>query len=500
LVSAENVHYDVVLVGGGIMSATLGMLLRRLQPDWSILVLERLDGFGLESSSAWNNAGTGHAGLCEFNYTPRAHDGTVDVAGAIAINEQFALSLQFWTHLAEGGALGDPADFIHPVPHYSFARGNEGVEHLRSRYEALHGHPLFDGMELTQDRSVMAEWLPLMFGDRTDDEPMAVCRTRGGTDVDYGTLTRRLFAAMAGGNIEMKLAHEVRALECTGQSWQLRVRNVHEGRECTVDARFVFLGAGGGTLPLLQSADEEATQDYAGFPISGQFLRTANRDLVDRHRAKVYSHAEPGSPPMSVPHLDTRVVDGRTYLMFGPFAAFSPRFLKQGKVSDLARTVNRHNVRTLSDAARSNFDLLRYLVGQIAQTRRGRLRALRRFVPEARSADWELITAGQRVQVVKQVGGRGTIANHGTETVISSRGGLAALLGASPGASASVSIALDVLERSFPEHLPAWQSSLRTMLPGYGAALADRHDLRADLMQRSAVALGLTIAEEADND
>jgi malate dehydrogenase (quinone) len=498
--SAENDHYDVVLVGGGIMSATLGVLLHRLQPDWSILAVERLDGMGLESSSAWNNAGTGHAGLCEFNYTPRAQDGTVDVTGAIAISEQFQLSLQFWTHLVEGGALGDPADFIHPVQHYSFARGDHGVEHLRGRYEALRRHPLFDGMELTHDRTVMAEWLPLMFSGRTDDEPLAVCRTRGGTDVDYGTLTRRLFAAISSENVETRLAHEVRALERTDKSWQLRVRDLHRAREYTVGAGFVFLGAGGGTLPLLQSADEVSTRDYAGFPISGQFLRTANHALVDRHRAKVYSHAEPGSPPMSVPHLDTRVVDGRSYLMFGPFAAFSPRFLKQGKLSDLARTVNRRNVGTLSDAGRSNFGLLRYLFGQIAQTRRGRLRALRRFVPDARSADWELITAGQRVQVVKQVDGRGTIANHGTETVISSRGGLAALLGASPGASASVSIALDVLERSFPEHLPAWRPSLRLMLPSYGAALADRPDLRDDLLRRSAAALGLTFAREADND
>ncbi|MEV0386442.1 malate dehydrogenase (quinone) [Nonomuraea sp. NPDC050643] len=484
--------YDVVLVGGGIMSATLGTLLRRAQPDWSILVLERLDGPGLESSSAWNNAGTGHAGLCEFNYTPLRGDGSIDVGGAVAVNEQFQLSRQLWARLAEEGALGDPADFIRSVPHFGFAHGATGVEHLRLRHAALRAHPLFEGLEFTRDREVMARWLPLMFGDRRGGEQVAVCRTRGGTDVDYGVLTRRMFAALARDGTEMRTGHEVRSLRRDGPGWCLRVRDLEGGRDEDVRASFVFLGAGGGTLPLLQSAGVAETEGYGGFPISGRFLRTARADLIARHHAKVYSHAEPGAPSLSVPHLDTRVVDGRTYLMFGPFAAFSPRFLKRGRLTDLPRSVTRHNLGTLLGAARGDLGLLRYLVGQLAQSRRGRLRALRRFVPDARAADWELVTAGQRVQVVKRVAGRGSIAGFGTEVVTPAQGGLAALLGASPGASASVAIMLDVLERSFPDRLPGWRPALRALVPTYGTPLAGQPELLTETTRRSALALGLT--------
>ncbi|AQZ61356.1 Malate:quinone oxidoreductase [[Actinomadura] parvosata subsp. kistnae] len=482
--------YDVVLVGGGIMSATLGVLLRRVRPDWSILVLDRLDGLGLESSSPWNNAGTGHAGLCEFNYTPLTGAGSIDVSGAVAVGEQFQLSRQLWARLVEEGTLGDPAGFIRPVPHYSFAHGAAGVAHLRLRYAALRDHPLFEGMELTTDRDVMARWLPLMFAGRSSSEraPMAVCRTRGGTDVDYGVLTRRLFAAMA---VEVRTGHEVRALRRDGRSWLLRVRDLHGAREHAVRAPFVFLGAGGGTLPLLQSANVPEIRDYGGFPISGRFLRTDNPELLARHHAKVYSHAERGAPPLSVPHLDTRVVDGRTYLMFGPFAAFSPRFLKRGRLSDLPRSITPRNAGTLLGAARHHHDLLRYLVGQLALTPGGRLRALRRFAPDARARDWELVTAGQRVQVVKRVNGRGSIAGFGTEVVTSAHGGLAALLGASPGASASVAIMLDVLERAFPDHVRDWRPALRDLLPSYGLPLANHPDLLRAITSRTTEALGL---------
>ncbi|MGP4100440.1 malate dehydrogenase (quinone) [Nonomuraea sp. KM90] len=487
--SRTGTGYDVVLVGGGIMSATLGVLLRRAQPDWSILVLERLDGLGLESSSAWNNAGTGHAGLCEFNYTPLGGDGSIDVGSAIAVNEQFQLSRQLWAGLVEEGTLGDPAGFIRSVPHFGFARGATGVEHLRLRHEALRGHPLFEGMEFTRDRDVMARWLPLMFDRRPGGEHVAVCRTRGGTDVDYGVLTRRLFTALARDGVEVRTGHEVRSLSRDHRSWRLRVRDLEGARDYGVRGSFVFLGAGGGTLPLLQSAGVRQTRGYGGFPISGQFLRTDRPELLARHHAKVYGHAEPGAPSLSVPHLDTRVVDGRGYLMFGPFAAFSPRFLKRGRRSDLPRSVTPWNAGTLLGAARDNLGLLRYLVGQLAQTHGGRMRALRRFVPDARPGDWELVTAGQRVQVVKRVDGRGSIAGFGTEVVTSD--GLAALLGASPGASASVSIMLDVLERAFPERVPAWRAALRTLVPTYGTRLSEHPDLLQEVTRRSALALGL---------
>ncbi|WP_435112210.1 malate dehydrogenase (quinone) [Nocardiopsis synnemataformans] len=483
--------YDVVLVGGGIMSATLGALLRRVQPEWSVLVLERLDGFGLESSSAWNNAGTGHAGLCEFNYTPLTGPGSVDVSSAVTVGEQFQLSRQLWTRLVEDGELGEPAEFIRSVPHFGFGHGSAGVEHLRLRTEALRGHPLFTGMEFTRDRAAMAQWLPLMFEGRPADEELAVCRTHGGTDVDYGVITRRLLASLGRSGAEVRPGHEVRSLARDGRKWRLKVRDLEGARDYEVRGGFVFLGTGGGTLPLLRSAGVVETRGYGGFPISGQFLRTDRPELVARHHAKVYGHAEPGAPAMSVPHLDTRVVDGRTYLMFGPFAAFSPRFLKRGRRTDLPRSVTAQNLGAYLGAARGNRDLVRYLVGQLAQSRDDRVRALRRFVPDARPGDWQLVTAGQRVQVVKRVGGRGAIAGFGTEVVTSHHGGLAALLGASPGASASAAIMLDVLERSFPDRLPQWRPALRDLLPGYGVQLSRHPDLLAQVTLRTARALGL---------
>jgi malate dehydrogenase (quinone) len=473
------------------MSATLGVLLRRVQPDWSILVLERLDGLGMESSAAWNNAGTGHAGLCEFNYTPLTGAGAIDVDSAISVNGQFQLSRQLWARLTEEGVLGDPADFIRSMPHFSFAHGVAGVEHLRLRYEALRHHPLFEGMEFTRDRHVMAEWLPLMFSERPQGDEVALCNAHGGTDVDYGVLTQRMFAALAREGVEIRRSHEVRTLVRDGRSWRMNVRDLRAERDYDVRASFVFFGAGGGTLPLLQKAGIPETRNYGGFPISGQFLRTASPGLVARHHAKVYGHAAPGAPALSVPHLDTRIVDGRAYLAFGPFAAFSPRFLKHGRLSDLPRSVTCDNLSTLVGAARDNLSLLTYLLGQLAQTHSGRMRALRRFVPDARPADWELVTAGQRVQVVKRINGRGSIAVFGTEVVTPSAGGLAALLGASPGASASVAIMLSVLERSFPGHLPAWRPVLKSLLPSYGAALLGDLDQVRDISRRTALVLRL---------
>ncbi|WP_072803228.1 malate dehydrogenase (quinone) [Rhodococcoides yunnanense] len=466
--------YDVVLVGGGIMTATLGMLLRKVAPDWSILVLERLDGLGLESSSAWNNAGTGHAGLCEFNYTPLDGAGSIDVGSAVTVGEQFHVSKHFWAKLVADGLLGEPEDFIRTVPHFGFAHGAAGVEHLRLRYEALRHHPLFEGMTMTQDRDLMSEWLPLMFDDRSPEDDVALCRSGGGTDVDYGVLTRRLCSALEGDGAEIRTGQEVRSLSRSRNGWDLQVRDLEGDRTYGVHGSFVFLGAGGATLPLLQRAGVDEVSHYGGFPISGQFLRTDAAHLVSQHRAKVYGHAEPGAPAISVPHLDTRIVDGREYLMFGPFAAFSPRFLKRGALLDLPRSVTARNWTTYAGAGIHNQEMVRYLIGQLAMTDKMRTRSLRRFVPTADSADWQLSTAGQRVQVVKRVGGRGTIAGFGTEIVTPRKGRMAALLGASPGASASASIMADVLARSFPDRMSGWSDALQELIPDFGVTSSER--------------------------
>lgn len=458
-------QFDAVLIGGGVMSATLAALLGELEPGWRIAVVERLDEAGLESSSAWMNAGTGHAGLCEFNYTPRRADGSVDVARAVEIGEQFAASLILWAHLVTADRIGSPQDFIRPVPHLGFGRGAEGVAHLRARWAALRGHPLFAGTELSDDRSQLADWLPLMFGDRPDDGPVAVTRATQGTDVDFGVLTRRLLSALRSRGGDVRLAQEVTSLERSGGAWVVDVRDRRTGAACRLRTPYVFVGAGGGTLPLLQRARVPEVRRYGAFPISGRFLRTSDPDLVAAHHGKVYGHAAPGAPSISVPHLDHRTVEGREHLVFGPFAAFSPRFLRTGRLSDLLRSVRPDNLPVLAASARDNRSLMAYLVRQLAQTPEGRLDALRTFVPEASADDWELVTAGQRVQVLKMSGGRGAMVGFGTEVVTSAGGSLAALLGASPGASTAAATMVDVLGASFPGRMTSWAPRLAEIAP-----------------------------------
>ncbi|MCW2684332.1 MAG: malate/quinone oxidoreductase [Blastococcus sp.] len=481
--------FDAVLVGGGVMSATLGMLLAELQPDWRIAVVERLEQAGLESSSAWNNAGTGHAGLCEFNYTPRSVDGSVDVSRAVEIGEQFAASLTFWSHLVERKVLGPPEAFIRSVPHVGFGRGPAGVAHLRARWEGLRDHPLFADLEFSDDRDVLATWLPLMFGDRRSDEPVAATRSVQGTDVDFGVLTRQLLAALERRGGAVRFGQDVRSLRRTAGTWEVGLRDHATGERRRLRARYVFLGAGGGTLPLLQRARVPEVRRFGAFPISGQFLRTSRPELVAAHRAKVYGHAAPGAPTISVPHLDHRTVDGSQYLLFGPFAAFSPRFLRTGRLTDLLRSVRPGNAGVLAASARDNSSLMAYLVRQVASTSRARMAALRTFVPEACPEDWELITAGQRVQVLKMSGSpgrqRGAMVGFGTEIITSAGGSLAALLGASPGASTAASTMVDVLAASFPDRMADWAPRLLEIAPS--AAEVARLD-PADLAARRAAA------------
>jgi len=456
---------DVVLIGGGVMSATLGVLIGELEPSWTITVVERLAEAGLESSHAWNNAGTGHAGLCEFNYTPRRPDGTVDVSAAVGIGEQFLASLHLWAQLVERGLLGPPEDFIRSVPHLGLGRGADGVAHLRARWEGLRDHPLFAGQEFSDDPAVLARWLPLVFEGRRPGEPIAATRSAQGTDVDFGVLTRRLLTALAGRGGELRFGQEVRSLRRQDGRWELDLQDRRSGRRQRLHAPYVFVGAGGGTLPLLQSARVPEVRRYGAFPISGQFLRTDRPDLVAAHAAKLYGHAAPGAPPISVPHLDRRVVGGRQHLLFGPFAAFSPRFLTHGRRTDLPRSVRPGNLPTLLASARDNRGLMAYLVRQLTQPARARIAALAEFVPSVRAEDWELVTAGQRVQLLTSTDGRGTMVGFGTEIVTSAGGSLAALLGASPGASTAAATMVDVLAASFPQRMPQWAPRLDQLAP-----------------------------------
>jgi malate dehydrogenase (quinone) len=478
------------LIGGGIMSATLGTMIQQLQPDWTIRVYETLGRVAQESSNPWNNAGTGHAALCELNYMPEAKDGTVSPDKAVGINEQFQLSRQFWASLAQKGEL--PTTFITSTPHMTFVRGGENVKYLRKRYAALKDEPLFAGMEYSEDHRVIRQWAPLLIKGRAR-EPIAATRTPTGTDVDFGALTSALFERLVEHGGELWLNCRVKSIRrITDGLWRLKVRHLVGNTPHIVDARFVFVGAGGGALQLLQSSGIDEIKGFGGFPISGKFLRTSNPKVVAQHKAKVYGKAAVGAPPMSVPHLDTRVVNGEASLMFGPYAGFSPKFLKKGSWWDLPGSVRPGNLWPMLAVARDNFDLVRYLISELLASRAKKMKALREFLPSARDDDWELITAGQRVQVMKKDATRGGVLQFGTEVVTSSDGSIAGLLGASPGASTAVPIMLDLLRRCFPQQWSAWEPKLKELIPTMGTTLNDKPKKAAQVIAETSKVLGLS--------
>ncbi len=465
---------DVVLVGAGIMSATLGVLLKELQPDLTIEIFESLDGVAEESSDAWNNAGTGHAALCELNYTPQKADGSIDIAKALQINEAFNISKQLWSYLLQRGAIPSAPSFIRRVPHLSFVHGAKNVAYLRARQKAMAAHHLFEAMKFSEDPAELSEWMPLVMEGREQTEPVAATRVARGTDVNFGSLARSLIAHLKSlGGVTLHLRHEVRDLHRKTEGWHLAVHDMATGVKRTVSAKFVFLGAGGGALPLLQKSGIREGRGFGGFPVSGQWLRCENRDLIDRHFAKVYGKAPVGAPPMSVPHLDTRVIEGRKGLLFGPFAGFTTRYLKRGSLLDFPLAIQPNNFIPMTAAAFQNIPLTGYLIGQVLQSPKDRLNALREFVPTARMEDWELCVAGQRVQIVKKDPRRGGVLQFGTEVICSADGSLSALLGASPGASTAVAIMLELIGDCFPDQLKSrpWQTKLKEMIPSHGDSL-----------------------------
>ncbi|KHL10805.1 UNVERIFIED_CONTAM: malate:quinone oxidoreductase [Mumia flava] len=484
-----------MLVGGGVMSATLATLLHQVEPTWRIAVVERLDELALESSGPWNNAGTGHAALCELNYSPEAPDGTVDVAKAIDVNEQFQLSRQLWAALVDSGQVPDPTSFVHPTPHMSLVTGRENVDYLKRRYELLADHPLFAGLEYTEDPEVIASWAPLLVAGRSSGEPIAATRSLAGTDVDFGSLTRQMISGLAdSGAIDLELGVEVERLRRHSDGWRVRGRRPEAPRgerRFDTTARFVFVGAGGLALTLLQRSGIPEVRGFGGFPVSGQFWRTSNPEIVARHQAKVYGQAAVGAPPMSVPHLDARVVDGQPSLMFGPYAGFSPRFLKNGSLFDLLRSVRLHNVIPMLQVGLRNVGLVLYLFGQVLASKKAQLAELHAFYPEADPADWEKVVAGQRVQVIKRVPGRGGVLQFGTEVITAADGSIAGLLGASPGASTAAAAMLDVLERCFADRSEDWAPALEKLMPSYGRRLSDDPALAAETLERTAYVLGL---------
>ena len=483
---------DVVLIGGGIMSATLGTLISELQPDWKIVVYERLSDVAEESSNAWNNAGTGHAALCELNYMPEAKDGTVDPAKAISINEQFQQSRQFWTSLVDAGVLDAPSTFINATPHMTFVRGEKDVAYLKKRYEALKDQPLFAGIEYSEDSRVINQWAPLLMDKRRAGEPFAATRVPAGTDVDFGALTRQMFAALRERGVEVITNREVRKVKRRGDgSWRIHWRDTIGRTPGTSDAKFVFVGAGGWAIKLLQSSRIPEISGYGVFPIGGQWLKTSNPAIVARHRAKVYSQASVGAPPMSVPHLDTRVVDGETSLLFGPFATFSPKFLKNGRWFDLFAQVRPGNILPMLKVAIDNPGLIKYLVSELLKNHAQKVASLRDFMPTAKDEDWELLDAGQRAQVMKKDPQKLGVLQFGTEVVTSADGSIAGLLGASPGASTAVSIMLGLLKTCFPDRVSEWEPRLRELIPSYGETLNPRPEAADAVLDTTARVLAI---------
>ncbi|MCU1580388.1 MAG: malate:quinone oxidoreductase [Rhodoglobus sp.] len=484
---------DVALIGGGIMSATLGVLLKQLQPDWNIQIYERLGDVALESSNPWNNAGTGHSALCELNYTPERADGSIDIASAVKVNEQFQVSRQFWSHLVSNGDLPEPGAFITATPHMSFVWGADNVEYLRKRFDALKDHPLFQGMEFSEDARVIRSWAPLMIPGRARSQPIAATRIAAGTDVDFGSLSHLLVKSLVAGGAGLNT--EVLVTNLTRQRdglWRITLKHDLGGTPLKpVTARFVFVGAGGYALKLLQKSGIREIRGYGGFPVSGEFLRTDNPDLVARHRAKVYGKAAVGSPPMSVPHLDLRVVDGVGSLMFGPYAGFSPKFLKTGSLVDLFASIRWHNILPMVAAGLGNLGLLKYLLGQLLASPGTKFAELQQFFPKGAPEDWYPITAGQRVQVIKKDRKRIGVLQFGTEVIAAADGSIAGLLGASPGASTAVPIMLGLVEKCFPDRIEGWKAELKRMIPSYGTQLSDDPAAAAATIKRTAKILSI---------
>ena len=486
---------DILLVGAGAMSATLGSLLRQLDASLSITMIERLNEVVQESSSAWNNAGTGHAAYCELNYTPQQNDGSIDIKKAFGINARYEVSVQYWAYLVGQHALPSPEKFIHPVPHISFVWGEANVDFLRKRHQLMIQHPMFADMEYSDDVDVLREWIPLVMQGRDPQQKVAATRVAYGTDVDFGALSKGMIKQLQRDDkFELLLNHSVKGLQKDGDGrWTVTIKEGKKTQNIKINTGFVFIGAGGGALPLLQKASIPEADGYGGFPVSGQWLVCKKPEIVNQHFSKVYGKASVGSPPMSVPHLDARIIEGERALLFGPFAGMTSKFLKQGSVWDLLGSVRFNNLWPMISVGLRSFDLIRYLVSEVLQNRHSRMESLREYFPEANNNDWSLATAGQRVQIIKKCTQKGGKLEFGTEVISSSDGTLSSLLGASPGASVMVPIILQVIEECFTEQLQseAWQKKIKKMIPSYGVSIVEDTNLLLSIRNNNIAALKL---------
>ncbi len=471
----------IVLIGAGIVSATLGVLLKQLNPKIQIEIYERLSEPATESSDAWNNAGTGHSAFCELNYTPQNEDGSIDDQKALKIAEQFELSRQFWSYLVAQNFIESPENFIHSIPHLSFVWGDENVDYLKKRFDILHKNPLFSDMQFSNDFEKLKSWMPLIMNNRDTSEKVAATYMPIGTDVNFGELTRSMFNYLSHQEgVSIHYLHEVKKMkQRENKTWSIKINDNELNKKVKTSADFVFIGAGGGSLLLLEKANVKEGEGYGGFPVSGQWLKCTNPEIIAKHNVKVYGKASVGAPPMSVPHLDTRIIDGKKELLFGPFAGFSTKFLKNGSYLDLIKSIELDNIVPMISAGVHNIALTKYLIQQVLQSQEDRIDALKEYFPNAKSDDWELLQAGQRVQVIKKDEKEGGILEFGTVVITTQDGTMAALLGASPGASTAVYAMIDLMKRCFVNEMETenWQNKLKKMIPSFGQKLNENPEL-----------------------
>lgn len=486
---------DFILIGTGIMSATLGVFLKELLPNCTIEIYERLDQPANESTSAWNNAGTGHSAFCELNYTPQLENGNIDCKKAIKIAENFEMSRQFWSYLIENNKLTSPEKFINAIPHLSFVWGDENVNFLQKRFETMVKNPLFSEMQFTTDVNQMKSWMPLVMDGRNPNDATAATFMPHGTDVDFGEITKQMLVYLSKQKgVSVFYNHEVKKLkQKKDATWRLKINDLSKEKTIKTRAKFVFIGAGGASLLLLEKANIEEAEGYGGFPVSGQWLKCNNDEIIKKHKTKVYGKASVGAPPMSVPHLDTRIINGKKELLFGPFAGFSTKFLKSGSYLDLIKSIELDNVIPMISAGWNNIPLTKYLIQQVMQSDEDRMEALREYFPNAKQEDWELLQAGQRVQVIKKDEEQGGILEFGTEIIATKDNSLAALLGASPGASTAVSIMIDVLKQCFETEMKSaeWIEKLKIMIPSYGQSLNANPELCLSIRKMTSKVLKL---------
>ena len=490
---------DAVLVGGGIMSATLGTYLNELQPDWNIRMYERLDAVAQESSNGFNNAGTGHSGFMEMNYTEEK-DGKMDISKAIKVASQFEIAKQFWAYQVKQGVLETPNTFINPVPHIAFVWG-DNVNFMEKRYAAMIQNPLFAGMKMSEDKAEIQQWAPLVMDGRDPQQKVAATRMDVGSDVNYGAITKQLINNLEKSpNFKLRTSTEVTGISKNDDNtWSVAFKDVKSGEVSHVKTRFVFIGAGGAAIKLLQMTGLPEAQQYAGFPVGGEFLVTDNPAVTAKHTAKVYGRADLGAPPMSVPHIDTRYIDGKKYVLFGPFATYSNKFLKHGSQLDLLASTNKNNVLPMAAIGLQNADLVQYLVSQVLMSDADRFNELKKYYPEADPKDWHLQQGGQRVQIIKKEPGKPAKLQFGTEIFASKDKSVTALLGASPGASTSPYIMLNLLEKAFPEQTKGvWNDKLHEIVRSYGKDLSTDPALLDQIRQYSSVTLGLNYTTPAN--